>query len=167
MALGELGVQRKGFHARVLFQVPHHQGVLHEKITFRERTVSNLCLKVPLHQIRLALKCMVGLTFMSTKTADGKQNFKTCFYFLNLEFSYLSGILQALSALHAIRGFRMPLALKVVGNEKVGGSGMCQSVPIWLGPWRSRFVCPAIRSMFFFLLYNAHCLLAHRVSLRH
>jgi hypothetical protein len=25
----------------------------------------------------------------------------------------------------------------------------------------------AIRSMFFFLLYNAHCLLAHQVSLRH
>jgi hypothetical protein len=44
VALGELGVQREGFHARVLFQVPHHQGVLHEKkITFRERTVSNLC----------------------------------------------------------------------------------------------------------------------------
>jgi hypothetical protein len=32
-------------------------------------------------------------------------------------------------------------ALKVVGNEKVGGSEMCQSVPIWLGPRRSRFVC--------------------------
>ncbi len=31
-------------------------------------------------------------------------------------------------------------ALKVVGNEKVGGSGMCQSVPIWLRPRRSRFV---------------------------
>jgi hypothetical protein len=31
VALGELGVQSKGFHARVLFQVPHHQGVLHEK----------------------------------------------------------------------------------------------------------------------------------------
>jgi hypothetical protein len=30
--------------------------------------------------------------------------------------------------------------LKVVGNEKVGGSGMCQSVPIWLRPRRSRFV---------------------------
>jgi hypothetical protein len=30
--------------------------------------------------------------------------------------------------------------LKVVGNEKVGGSEMCQSVPIWLGPRRSRFV---------------------------
>ncbi len=30
--------------------------------------------------------------------------------------------------------------LKVVGNEKIGGSGMYQCVPIWLGPWRSRFV---------------------------
>jgi hypothetical protein len=30
--------------------------------------------------------------------------------------------------------------LKVVGNEKVGGSEMCQSVPMWLGPRRSRFV---------------------------
>ncbi len=34
--------------------------------------------------------------------------------------------------------------LKVVGNEKVGGSGVCQSVPIWLGPRRSRFVSPSI-----------------------
>ena len=25
--------------------------------------------------------------------------------------------------------------LKVVGNEKVGGSGICQIVPICLGPW--------------------------------
>jgi hypothetical protein len=31
--------------------------------------------------------------------------------------------------------------LKVVGNEKVGRSGMYQSVPIWLRPRRSRFVC--------------------------
>ncbi len=29
--------------------------------------------------------------------------------------------------------------LKVVGNQKVGGSGMCQSVPIFLGPRRSMF----------------------------
>ncbi len=29
--------------------------------------------------------------------------------------------------------------LKVVGNEKVGGSRMCQTVPIWLGPRRSMF----------------------------
>ncbi len=27
--------------------------------------------------------------------------------------------------------------LKVVGNQKVRGSGMCQTVPIWLGPRRS------------------------------
>ncbi len=34
-------------------------------------------------------------------------------------------------------------SLKVVGNEKVGGSGICtvcHTVPIWLGPRRSRFV---------------------------
>jgi hypothetical protein len=29
--------------------------------------------------------------------------------------------------------------LKVVGNQKVGGSEMCQSVPICLGPRRSMF----------------------------
>ncbi len=29
--------------------------------------------------------------------------------------------------------------LKVVGNEKVGGSRMCQTVPIWLGPRQSMF----------------------------
>jgi hypothetical protein len=29
--------------------------------------------------------------------------------------------------------------LKVVGNEKVGGSGMCQTVPIRLRPRRSMF----------------------------
>jgi hypothetical protein len=34
--------------------------------------------------------------------------------------------------------------LKVVGNEKVGGSGMCQTVPIWLRPRRSRFVSLSI-----------------------
>jgi hypothetical protein len=34
--------------------------------------------------------------------------------------------------------------LKVVGNEKVGGSGMCQTVSIWLGPRRSRFVSLSI-----------------------
>ncbi len=55
---------------------------------------------------------MVGLTFTSTNTADGKQNFKTCIYFLNLEFGSPSGILPTLSALNAIRGFRMPCALK-------------------------------------------------------
>jgi hypothetical protein len=31
------------------------------------------------------------------------------------------------------------LGLKVVGNEKKGGSGMCQTVPIGLGPRRSMF----------------------------
>ncbi len=35
--------------------------------------------------------------------------------------------------------FAPTLPLKVVGNEKVGGSGMCQTVPIWLGPRRSMF----------------------------
>ncbi len=49
---------------------------------------------------------------MRIKTADGKQNFRTCFYFFNLEFSSLSGILLTFSALHAILGFRMPFALK-------------------------------------------------------
>ncbi len=34
--------------------------------------------------------------------------------------------------------------LKVVGNEKVGGSGMCHSVPIWLRPRRSRFISLSI-----------------------
>jgi hypothetical protein len=34
--------------------------------------------------------------------------------------------------------------LKVVGNEKVGESGMCQTVPIWLGPRRSRLVSLSI-----------------------
>jgi hypothetical protein len=35
-------------------------------------------------------------------------------------------------------------SLKVIGNEKVGGSGMCHFVPIWLGPRRSRFVSLSI-----------------------
>ncbi len=36
------------------------------------------------------------------------------------------------------------LFLKVVGNEKVGGSGMCHSVPTWLRPRRLRFVSLSI-----------------------
>jgi hypothetical protein len=39
---------------------------------------------------------------------------------------------------------RVTSSLKVVGNEKVGGSGMCQTVPIWLGPRRSKFVSLSI-----------------------
>jgi hypothetical protein len=36
---------------------------------------------------------------------------------------------------------RKNVPLKVVDNEKVGGSGMCQTVPIWLGPGdRSSFL---------------------------
>jgi hypothetical protein len=31
------------------------------------------------------------------------------------------------------------IGLKVVGNQKVKGSGMCKSVPICLGPRRSMF----------------------------
>jgi hypothetical protein len=31
------------------------------------------------------------------------------------------------------------VGVKVVGNEKEGGSGMCQTVPICFGPRRSRF----------------------------
>jgi hypothetical protein len=36
--------------------------------------------------------------------------------------------------------------LKVVGNQKVGGSGMCQTVQIWLGPQGSRFVSLSVLS---------------------
>jgi hypothetical protein len=36
------------------------------------------------------------------------------------------------------------MCLKVVGNEKVWGSGMCQSVPIRLGPRRWRCVSLSI-----------------------
>jgi hypothetical protein len=43
---------------------------------------------------------------MRIKTADGKQNFKTCFHFFKFKLSSPSGILQTLSPLHAIRGFR-------------------------------------------------------------
>jgi hypothetical protein len=35
--------------------------------------------------------------------------------------------------------FNYHYTLKVVGNEKEGGSGMCQTVPICLGPRRSMF----------------------------
>ncbi len=49
---------------------------------------------------------------MSIKTADGKHNFKTCLYFKIFKLSSLSGTLLTLSALHAIRRFRMQSALK-------------------------------------------------------
>jgi hypothetical protein len=49
---------------------------------------------------------------MGIKTAQGKQNFKTCLHFLNFKLSSPSGILSKLSALHAIRRFRMQFALK-------------------------------------------------------
>jgi hypothetical protein len=54
----------------------------------------------------------VGQALMGIVTAEGKQNFKTCLYFLNIKLSSPSGILPTLSALHAIRGFRMQFALK-------------------------------------------------------
>ncbi len=39
------------------------------------------------------------------------------------------------------------IALKVVGNQKVGVSGMCQSVPICLGPLQSMFFSLSILSI--------------------
>jgi hypothetical protein len=46
-------------------------------------------------------------------------------------------------------------SLKVVSNEKVGGPGMCQSVPVWLGPRRSRFVALSILLSFSILSISA------------
>jgi hypothetical protein len=56
---------------------------------------------------------MVGQALMGIKTADGKQNFKTYLHFVNFKLRSPSGILLSLSALHAIRGFRMQFALRV------------------------------------------------------
>jgi hypothetical protein len=55
---------------------------------------------------------MVEEALIGIKTAEGKQNFKTCLHFLNFKLSSPSGILPTLSALHAIRRFRMQFALK-------------------------------------------------------
>jgi hypothetical protein len=55
---------------------------------------------------------MVGQALMGIKTADGKQNFKTYLYFVNFKLRSPNGILQSVSALHAIRGFRLQFALK-------------------------------------------------------
>jgi hypothetical protein len=55
---------------------------------------------------------MVEQALMGIKTAEGKQNFKSCLHFLNFKLSSLSGILPTLSALHAIRRFRLQFALK-------------------------------------------------------
>jgi hypothetical protein len=49
---------------------------------------------------------------MGIKTAEGKQNFKSCLHFLNFKLSSPSGILPTLSALHAIRRFCLQFALK-------------------------------------------------------
>ncbi len=49
---------------------------------------------------------------MSIRIADGMQIFKCCLYFLNLNLSFLSGIWLTLSALHAIRRFRVQRELK-------------------------------------------------------
>ncbi len=46
---------------------------------------------------------MVEQALMGIKTAEGKQNVKTCLYFLNFKLSFPSGILPTLSALHAFR----------------------------------------------------------------
>ena len=53
---------------------------------------------------------MVEQALMGIKTAEGKQNFKSCLHFLNFK-------------------------LKVVGNEEEGGSGKCQMIDIGLGLW--------------------------------
>jgi hypothetical protein len=55
---------------------------------------------------------MVAQALIGIKTAEGKQNFKTWLPFLNFKLSSPSGILPTLSALHAIRRFRMQFALK-------------------------------------------------------
>jgi hypothetical protein len=49
---------------------------------------------------------------MSIRIADGMQIFKCRLYFLNLNLSFLSGILLTFSALHAIRRFREQRELK-------------------------------------------------------
>jgi hypothetical protein len=55
---------------------------------------------------------MVEQALMDIKTAKGKQNFKSCPQFFNFKLSSPSGILPTLSALHAIRRFRLQFALK-------------------------------------------------------
>ncbi len=55
---------------------------------------------------------LVEQALMGIKTAEGKQNFKTCLHFCNYKSSSPSGILTTISALHAIRRFRMQFALK-------------------------------------------------------
>jgi hypothetical protein len=44
---------------------------------------------------------------MGIETADGKQNFKLAYFLFLFKLSSPSGILLTLSALHAIRRFRM------------------------------------------------------------
>jgi hypothetical protein len=51
--------------------------------------------------------------------------------------TYIAGIGTAADGLDSKHS---KIHLKVVRNEKARGSGKCQSVPIWLGPRRSRFV---------------------------
>jgi hypothetical protein len=55
---------------------------------------------------------MVGQALMGIKTADGKQNFKTYLHFVNFKLRSPSCILLSVSALHAIRGFRMQICSK-------------------------------------------------------
>jgi hypothetical protein len=55
---------------------------------------------------------MFEQALMGIKTAEGKQDFKSCLHFLNFKLSSPSGILPTFSALHAIRRFRLQFALK-------------------------------------------------------
>jgi hypothetical protein len=64
---------------------------------------------------------------VTTDNVLGKLNY----YLKSIDAEYRTGLLVLPS-------------LKVVSNEKVGGPGMCQSVPLWLGPRRSRFVSLSI-----------------------
>ncbi len=51
----------------------------------------------------------------------------------------MSGVLEDIERSRNLSLEDMKGLLKVVGNQKVGGSGMCQSVQICLRPWRSMF----------------------------
>jgi hypothetical protein len=51
---------------------------------------------------------------------------------------------QVLNNKYDIYKIKKFIVVVVDSNEKVRGSGKCQSVPIWLGPRRSRFVSLSI-----------------------
>ncbi len=71
-------------------------------------------------------------------------------FFQHSAFNDISQILQQMGLqwfpnLHKrMKVITAAVTLKVVGNEKIGGSGMRQTVPICLGPRRSRFVSLSI-----------------------